>query len=489
MLSHHSRAPRFSLLVLLITAALGQAGSLAIASSSSPTTRLDTIAGERSFAPSSGLVVSVGQAIEEGRAEALRRIREYVRTEGAVGLLQVFPGARFSKDADRAQRAAELERRILDRSWDIPLQVRSNAELLGVFGAFSAHGPAGGPVIFINREWTERLSGRGFVTRVLIEEFGHAIDAALNGGKDTPGDEGEAFAAKVLGTPLKSEALARIGSEDDRVKLRLDGFDVEVEAVSLLFSYQAFFVSGNADLEQSTLTLAGAVPGVKFLLVSDPAAAFVYSGNNVRSTLYAVNGSNQVVGSYYGEACRQVKSGSTILGVQFYVYPNPPSTATGTPSQVIILNVSGTPFSSKYTTGSILKTSSDPVDSALNSLIPANQAPTAVADSAVASMPDCSGTGAAVNPTGNVITAANGSGNRDSDPNTSYRIDTTPDPDVMVEDNTAGSLVVTSTSSNATSASAPIVSGTTSANGAVVKGKYGSLTIGADGSYVYNVDV
>ncbi|MEB3343543.1 Calx-beta domain-containing protein [Okeania sp.] len=82
----------------------------------------------------------------------------------------------------------------------------------------------------------DSLINEGFlpVADVLVEEFGHLVDSELNT-IDTPGDEGEWFAAKVRGDVLSEEDVARLQQEDD--KIRIFGGLVEVEAnTSKVFS-------------------------------------------------------------------------------------------------------------------------------------------------------------------------------------------------------------------------------------------------------------
>ena len=58
--------------------------------------------------------------------------------------------------------------------------------------------------IFLNREWLERASHEQALA-VLTEELGHHLDGLLNS-SDTPGDEGERFAALLLGHRLMEPA-------------------------------------------------------------------------------------------------------------------------------------------------------------------------------------------------------------------------------------------------------------------------------------------
>jgi VCBS repeat-containing protein len=66
-------------------------------------------------------------------------------------------------------------------------------------------------------------------TSALLEEFGHALDRRLNGSVDSPGDEGQLFAAEVSGVVLTTEQRALIDAEDDSAVLTIEGVQVVVE--------------------------------------------------------------------------------------------------------------------------------------------------------------------------------------------------------------------------------------------------------------------
>ncbi len=77
---------------------------------------------------------------------------------------------------------------------------------------------------------------------VLTEELGHYIDSEVNE-EDTPGDEGEYFAALVSGDELSEEEIERLRGEDDTVAI-LDGL-VVVEASSKLTFKTTNFPAGD----------------------------------------------------------------------------------------------------------------------------------------------------------------------------------------------------------------------------------------------------
>jgi hypothetical protein len=204
------------------------------------------------------------------------------------------------------------------------------------------------------------------------------------------------------------------------------GFVSSAPAAQLMFTSQAHFLAGDgkAALEQNSLTLGPAVPGERFLFVSDPPDDPLFNGNNIVGTLYAVDADNQIIGVYYGEISRLLKSGSNVIACQFYVYgPGevlPPSNSSP-PQQTIMINISANLFE-----GLSIKTSSDPVDKALNKLLPPNVAPVAELDTDSAFMPSCSLSQEQGTATGNVITGVGSDGNpdgADTDENIVYTFD------------------------------------------------------------------
>ena len=63
---------------------------------------------------------------------------------------------------------------------------------------------------------------------VILEEFGHFVDAQVNN-TDTIGDEGELFSALVRGVSLSSAQLSRIKTEDDLAVIVVNGQSIAVE--------------------------------------------------------------------------------------------------------------------------------------------------------------------------------------------------------------------------------------------------------------------
>ena len=430
-----------------------------------------------------GAPANLPAAAIDAQSQAEQLVGDFLQQPDALArLFTAFNGGQEQPSAEWLSAAESLIAGAKQGTLGVRVELRSHYELWGAYGAFAARGPDGQPVIYLNADWVNSGIATPYaVSRILVEELGHFIDYSLNGDHDTAGDEGEAFAGRILGWDGASFDLARIAGDNDRFTLTIDGRPVEAEMVALMFSVQSFFAGTTAtnltaDLEQNSLLLGAALPGTRFIFVSDPASAFIYSGNNVRGTLYGIDGSNNIVCQYFGEVSRLVKTGSTVEACQFYVYPDPGAVSdptkitTGTPATTILINIGGT-----FTSGQSVNTSSDPVASALNKLIAANSAPVAAADTATADEAGGIANGTAgSDPSGTVV------GN-DTDANTFYVVDTVNNRIIESSD----TLTVTGLSNAASGASGTPGANTTSANGAVVAGVYGSLTMGANGTYRY----
>lgn len=130
------------------------------------------------------------------------------------------------------------------RNGDSPVRVelRSNAELQGAKGAFSSIGTTGQATIYLNADWLAGNPSAGIdgadstsISTVLVEELGHYLDATLNQGGDTAGDEGEIFSRYVIdgANPL---SVAYLADQNDHITLQIDGQNVQAELASFSFA-------------------------------------------------------------------------------------------------------------------------------------------------------------------------------------------------------------------------------------------------------------
>jgi hypothetical protein len=83
---------------------------------------------------------------------------------------------------------------------------------------------------------SQRLLNSGNTVKIgdtVLEEIGHWLDKQLNVA-DTPGDEGQMFAAVVTGQHLNADQIAEIRAEDDSTTIYVDGQFLRVEQSTLV---------------------------------------------------------------------------------------------------------------------------------------------------------------------------------------------------------------------------------------------------------------
>ncbi len=356
--------------------------------------------------------------IADATALAVDRVGQYLASASDAQLADIFDGG--GQRAPAWMDAAQSLRETLG-SQMAALQVRTvdSATLHGAWGAFAAQGPDGQPVIYLNADWLAGGAATEDVARVLVEEMGHAIDAKLNPQADSTGDEGELFGTHVFATAAVSDSYrAMLKAQDDHQVLTIDGQEVAVEFAALNFknAYAVYTssVNGNvflADKEQNRHHFDPTLLGVAS--ISDGTNGQSFSGNDVSVDL-VIGGTH-----YYGWISRPIKDQGIVRGFYFWkdagfstvsaaqTDGNQDRDGTATDNSGFILVVDQDWFSSiGFETGGTYKfvgSSSDRVDTALNSVMPSNSAPTPVNDSKT--IAEDSGLA-----TGNVLT-------NDSDPN------------------------------------------------------------------------
>ncbi|MGI2903697.1 Calx-beta domain-containing protein [Tolypothrix sp. VBCCA 56010] len=114
----------------------------------------------------------------------------------------------------------------------------------------------------------------------ILEEIGHWVDKQLNVA-DTPGDEGQMFAAVVTGQHLNADQIAEIRAEDDSTTIYVDGQLLKVEQSTLVLA--TITISANDANAGETLTGQIANPG-QFTLTRTGSTADALTVN------YAVGG-------------------------------------------------------------------------------------------------------------------------------------------------------------------------------------------------------
>ncbi|MBD1217654.1 MAG: hemolysin, partial [Aphanizomenon flos-aquae Clear-A1] len=74
------------------------------------------------------------------------------------------------------------------------------------------------------------------ISRVLLEEIGHFVDAKINQ-TDSAGDEGAIFAALVQGQNLDVETLRILKAEDDHSIITLNNQQIDIEQANTTLSF------------------------------------------------------------------------------------------------------------------------------------------------------------------------------------------------------------------------------------------------------------
>ncbi len=415
-------------------------------------------------------------ALSEASASAAEQIRQFLAQASDGQLFALFNGDQSAPNEAWQQTLAQLRTAIADGTMQIDVALLDNAQIKGAMAAYAPEGPGAAPVIYLNSDWLGVLDTQQ-VSRLLVEEYGHHLDHLLNQGLDTPGDEGQRFAAAVTGLDSSTPGFA---GDDDHATLDLDGEAVAVEFATLTFSnaYEVNTATTPAGKESNSHDFVYAPLGQ--VIVSDAINSRFFSGNDVSATAVTIGNT-----TYYGWISRPIKSGGIVRGFYFWTDADFTSLAAAqadgnmdgdsnvADNRGFLLVVDQAWFDSLGWKNQALNiknvgSSSDRVDAALNTLVGPVPTPTAVADVANGT-PGTSG-GAAVEAGGiaNGIAGSAATGN--------------------VLSNDTGGDGKRVTAAGTTSASQSVTVATTSANGAVVTGLYGTLTLGADGSYRYVVN-
>ncbi|MCA2656841.1 CARDB domain-containing protein, partial [Microcystis sp. M061S2] len=110
----------------------------------------------------------------------------------------------------------------------IPLiKILPDGTLNGAYGVYAG----ATNTIYLSEEFL-RENTISSITSAVLEEFGHSIDGLLND-SDSPGDEGQIFAALVQGIPLPESELQALKQENDFATIFIDGQEVLIEKATV----------------------------------------------------------------------------------------------------------------------------------------------------------------------------------------------------------------------------------------------------------------
>jgi hypothetical protein len=201
-------------------------------------------------------------ALAQAQADASRLIGDFLQRPEAQGqLYQVLHGGSvLSEPSAQWQTAYEgLLAEIRQGQSPVRVELLSAAQMQNALGAFADQGPGGERVVFINADWIAQGATDKAIALVLVEEFGHAMDARLNAGQDTPGDEGHMFAALLVngqGTTTMTDTF------NDRTSLMIQGQTMAVETAAPYAIAQTHYVPmAEGDVQTSLKAISTAVTG------------------------------------------------------------------------------------------------------------------------------------------------------------------------------------------------------------------------------------
>lgn len=159
--------------------------------------------------------------LARGLNTAIERLQHLAVDSGLAEDISLAFGDRLN-----LERAKELITQ-LSQGQELPqIEVLSGQEMQGLQGAFD-------PITntaYISRDFLgQNIGNPDEVSRVLLEEIGHAIDVRLNS-SDSPGDEGAIFSAVVRDEKLNPKILSELQIENDFSSLLINGSKVFVES-------------------------------------------------------------------------------------------------------------------------------------------------------------------------------------------------------------------------------------------------------------------
>ncbi|MBE9197362.1 hypothetical protein IQ219_19080, partial [Synechocystis sp. LEGE 06083] len=199
------------------------------------------------------------------------------------------------------------------------IELVDSAQINGALGAFARTNRT----IYLSHELLQ-LANTSLLLAVFLEEYGHYLDSLLNT-VDTPGDEGEHFAAVVLGQELSSDDLARIRAEDDKAVVIINGEILEIEQYSFSISQITRNDTNDSDVRISGNNIAWDGAGGVYLydgsttrLLSSIGRDPEVSGNNVvwkeNGGLFLFNGFSTVrIPSSDGNSNNYAISGNNVV--------------------------------------------------------------------------------------------------------------------------------------------------------------------------------
>ncbi|WP_353259202.1 C2 family cysteine protease [Prochlorothrix hollandica] len=178
------------------------------------------------------------------------------------------------------------------------------------------------------------------VAAVIIEEIGHRIDAVLNPGSDTIGDEGELFKNLVLGVALTEDELARIQGEDDTGSITVNGVEIAVEQDNALSTARAITVGSSTTTYRDWVGSADTNDYYRFTLGNTSNFNLSLTGLTADADVQLLNSSGTVIRSSNNSGSSSESITQQLAAGTYYARVLP----YGSSSTYYNLNLSATPI-------------------------------------------------------------------------------------------------------------------------------------------------
>ncbi|MCR9140300.1 MAG: Ig-like domain-containing protein [Alphaproteobacteria bacterium] len=262
---------------------------------------------------------------------AEQRIFAFLQQDDAIQKLsEIFHPVDVPPTDEWMENAYHMANAILAGDISINVEIVPGEVLEGAYAAFTSKGIDGQPVIYINENWLEAGADYETVARVLTEEIGHFLDHLLNAQNDSQGDEGQTFAYFVTNGQAPSHLL---DPQPDNGVITIEGQEVHVEFASFSFinAYEMVYDLNNnsvadgggaiisgidnterwAEKEQNTHYFNTTELGQA--VVDDDSNSPFFSGNDVSAIGVKIGDE-----TLYGWISRPIKANGIVRGFYFW---------------------------------------------------------------------------------------------------------------------------------------------------------------------------
>jgi hypothetical protein len=175
-----------------------------------PVTRTTTAAVQFSLVANADVTLSSSQSstLQLALTGATNQVTALLARTDRVTLLTNLFGSAGTAPTTFATNLTSLLSSMGSSGLGLRVQVRKASEMNGAMAAYAPNAPGGGVMVYLNADLFSNGTSTDVITYLLLEQYGHALDARLNGTLDSKGDEGKAFATALTGKTLSAAEQA-----------------------------------------------------------------------------------------------------------------------------------------------------------------------------------------------------------------------------------------------------------------------------------------